>query len=188
MLIVGLGNPGKKYERTYHNMGYMTLALLADRLGVKIDKTECSAVTGSCYVGGERVVLALPTTYMNLSGEALALLKGRYKVENSDIIVIYDDIDIPSGTARARLSGSAGSHNGMKDIVSKIGSDFKRVRIGVGRPPENIPLIDFVLMNERRKDAEGLSAIRARTAEALAQYISDKNFDKLMRELNKEER
>lgn len=188
MLIVGLGNPGKKYEKTYHNMGYMTLTLLAEKLGVKLDKTECSAVTGSCYVDGERVVLALPTTYMNLSGEAVSLLKGRYKVENSDIVVIYDDIDIPSGVGRARLSGSAGSHNGMKDIVNKIGSDFKRVRIGVGRPPDNIPLIDFVLMNERIEDRERLSSVRERAAEELAKFVRDRDFDRLMRELNREEK
>ena len=186
MLIVGLGNPGKKYENTYHNMGYKTVSALADLLGVSIDKKECSALTASAYVGGKRVVLALPTTYMNLSGEAVALLMGRYKMEKEEVVIVYDDIDIPSGTVRARLSGSAGSHNGMKDIVKRIGTEFKRVRMGVGRPPENIPLIDFVLMNELSSDKERLAKARQRAAEAMVSFISDADFDKLMRELNKE--
>lgn len=186
MLIVGLGNPGKKYENTYHNMGYKTVSLLAEKLGLVIDKKECSALTATAYVGGERVVLALPTTYMNLSGEAVALLMGRYKVEKDDVVVVYDDIDIPSATVRARRSGSAGSHNGMKDIVSRIGTEFKRIRMGVGKPPENVPLIDFVLMNELANDRENLAKARERASEALVAFIRDKDFDKLMRELNKE--
>ena len=186
MLIIGLGNPGKKYENTYHNMGYKTVIAIADKLGLTIDKKECSALTASTYVGGKRLVLALPTTYMNLSGEAVSLLLGRYKAENEDIIVVYDDIDIPSGTVRARRGGSAGSHNGMRDIVARIGQDFKRIRIGVGKPPQNIPLIDFVLMNELAADRERLSDARNRAAEALCEYAVNPDFDKLMRELNKE--
>ena len=185
-MIIGLGNPGKKYENTYHNMGYKTVFALAEKLGIKLDKKECEAVTGSAYVGGKRVVLAQPTTYMNLSGEAVALLMGRYKVEKHEVVVVYDDIDIPSGTVRARVSGSAGSHNGMKDIVKRIGGDFKRIRIGVGKPPENIPLIDFVLMNELASDRERLAGARERAVLALDAFIRDEDFDKLMRELNKE--
>ena len=114
------------------------------------------------------------------------LLMGRYKIEKEDVIIVYDDIDIPSGTVRARRSGSAGSHNGMRDIVKRIGTEFKRIRMGVGKPPENIPLIDFVLMNELASDRAGLANARTRTAEAIAEYIKDRDFDKLMRELNKE--
>ena len=186
MLIVGLGNPGKKYENTYHNMGYKTVSLMADKLGLVIDKKECSALTASKYVDGRRVVLALPTTYMNLSGEAVALLMGRYKIDKSEVVVVYDDIDIPSGTVRARRSGSAGSHNGMKDIVARIGTEFKRVRMGVGKPPENIPLIDFVLMNELAADKPALEKARERAADALLAFVKDGDFDKLMREVNKE--
>jgi len=184
MLIIGLGNPGKKYENTYHNMGYKTVTALADKLGLVIDKKECEALTASKYIGGRRVVLALPTTYMNLSGEAVALLMGRYKAEKDDVVIVYDDIDIPSGTVRARKCGSAGSHNGMRDIVSRIGTEFKRIRIGVGRPPESIPLIDFVLMNELPSHKEGLATARERAADALVKYLTDGDFDKLMRELN----
>lgn len=183
MLIIGLGNPGAKYEKTYHNTGFMTVDRLAEKLDIKVDRKECSALTGSKFVGGERIVLCKPTTYMNNSGEAVASLIGRYKAEHSDVLVIYDDIDIPCGARRVRRSGSAGTHNGMRSIVALIGEDFMRMRVGMGKPAE-IPLIDFVLMNLRKEDKPLIDKAIDKAVECLTEYIVDKDFDKLMRNYN----
>lgn len=146
-LIVALGNPGEKYEYTYHNVGWLTLDIIADRLGVRIDRRECESMTGVKSSSGERIILAKPQTYMNASGTAVKQLLSRYKATLSDLLVIYDDIDIEKGTFRFRERGSAGTHNGMRDIISVCGSgDFARLRIGTGKVPENIPLVSFVLM------------------------------------------
>ena len=146
-IITALGNPGEKYAYTYHNVGWLTLDIIADRLGVKIDKKECESMTGVKSFGGERIVLAKPQTYMNASGTAVKQLLARYKASLSDLLVVYDDIDIEKGAFRFRERGSAGTHNGMRDIISVCGSgDFARLRVGTGRVPENIPLISYVLM------------------------------------------
>lgn len=146
-IIVGLGNPGDKYAYTYHNVGWLTLDIVADRLGVKLSARECESITGVKSIGGEKIVLAKPQTFMNLSGTAVKQLLGRYKAEPSDLLVVYDDIDIEKGTFRYRERGSAGTHNGMRDVIAKIGTgDFERVRIGTGPLPEDVPLISYVLM------------------------------------------
>lgn len=160
-IIVGLGNPGDKYEYTYHNVGWLAIDVLADRLGVKINTKECDSLTGLKTVNGEKIVLAKPQTYMNLSGNAVKQLLGRYKATPSELIVVYDDIDIEKGTSRYRVKGSAGTHNGMRDIIAKIGTEnFERVRVGTGKVPENVPLISYVLMTipdtERRIVADGV--------------------------------
>lgn len=146
-LIAALGNPGEKYAYTYHNVGWLTLDIIADRLGVDVDKRECDSLTGVKSVNGERIILAKPQTYMNASGKAVKQLLSRYKASLSDLLVIYDDIDIEKGAFRFRERGSAGTHNGMRDIISVCGSgDFARLRVGTGKVPENIPLISYVLM------------------------------------------
>ena len=160
-LIVGLGNPGDKYEYTYHNVGWLALDVLADRLGIRLSNKECDSLTGVKSVGGEKIILAKPLTCMNLSGNAVKQLLGRYKAQPSELIVVYDDIDIEKGTFRYRVKGSAGTHNGMRDIIAKIGTEnFERVRIGTGRLPENVPLISYVLMTipdtERAIVAQGV--------------------------------
>ena len=146
MLIVGLGNPGKEYEDTFHNCGFRVLDALAEKVGKKPSKIECSALTCVTQIGGQKVVLAKPLTYMNNSGEAVKGLLTKYGMKPQDMIVIYDDIDIPRYTVRVRLSGSAGTHNGMKSVISHLGtSEFPRVRIGTGPVPENTDLISYVL-------------------------------------------
>lgn len=162
-IIVGLGNPGDKYAYTYHNVGWLTLDVLADRLGIKLTTKECDSVTGVKSVGGEKIVLAKPQTFMNLSGVAVKQLLGKYNAEPSDLIVVYDDIDIEKGTYRYREKGSAGTHNGMRDIIAKIGTgDFERVRVGTGPVPQEIPLISYVLMTipdgERPLVADGVKS------------------------------
>lgn len=147
-LIVGLGNPGSDYRDTYHNVGFMSIDKLAARLSVPdfaLDKKSNSYLS-DCNLFGQKTLFCKPNTYMNLSGDAVGFLARYYKIAPKDILVLYDDIDIPKGTVRARLSGSAGTHNGMRDIVAKLGStDFARVRIGIGFRPNYMELKDYVL-------------------------------------------
>ncbi|MDE6402117.1 MAG: aminoacyl-tRNA hydrolase, partial [Clostridiales bacterium] len=137
-LVVGLGNPVSEYRDTYHNIGFNAIDILAARLRAPVfafDK-KSNAELSDISAGGERVMLCKPQTYMNLSGNAVAYLARYYKIAPTDILVMYDDIDIAKGTIRARLNGSAGTHNGMRDIVSKLGgTEFARVRIGIGLKP-----------------------------------------------------
>ncbi len=145
-VIVGLGNPGRKYERTHHNAGFDVLEILADKLGIQISRSKCKALVGEGLIGRERVVLALPQTYMNLSGESVVALCNWYKPEYDQLIVVYDDTDLPLGQLRVRAKGSSGTHNGMKSIIYLLGrDDFPRVRVGIGRPPAGWDLSDYVL-------------------------------------------
>ena len=147
-LIVGLGNPGSDYCDTYHNVGFCTVDVLASRFSLPdfaLDK-KSNAFLSEGVLFGQKTLFVKPNTYMNLSGDAVGFLSRYYKIPPQDIIVIYDDIDIPKGTVRARLSGSAGTHNGMRDIVKKLAStDFARVRVGIGLKPEYMALADYVL-------------------------------------------
>ena len=180
-VIVGLGNPGKEYESTFHNAGWRALDALSEKLGKKIKKAECSSLTWAGSVGGEKVVLAKPLTYMNLSGEAVKSLVAKYKAEP---IIVYDDVDLPIGTLRARTGGSAGTHNGMRNIVEKLGrSDFCRIRIGIGRGEEELK--DYVLSRPSEEASAALAAATSKLADKLAEYLLDgRDFEKLMRELN----
>ncbi len=145
-VIVGLGNPGKEYEYTYHNLGWIAVDVLSDRLNMRLSEKTCDSLVGVKSVRGEKIVLAKPLTYMNLSGTAVKQLLSRYGASPEDLIVIYDDVDIPRGDFRYREKGSAGTHNGMRDIIGRIGTEnFRRVRIGTGPVPENMPLAAYVL-------------------------------------------
>lgn len=182
-LIVGLGNIGKEYENTFHNMGFLAIDTLAEKIGVSMRKTECSAVTGACKIGAERVVLAKPTTYMNLSGGAVKSLLVKYKANIEDVIIIYDDIDLPRFKTRARETGSAGTHNGMRDVVAKCGtSEIKRIRIGIGRNEGELK--DFVLSTLTKSDKETFKTVFGKVADALSEYVADGDFPRLMRTLN----
>jgi len=131
-IIVGLGNPGKQYENTRHNVGFNIIDILADEYGISVNKMKYKALIGEGRVGTEKVVLVKPVTYMNLSGESLAEIYNFYKVDTSNIVVIYDDIDLDVGKIRIRKKGSGGTHNGMRSIVKCLGTtDFPRVRVGV---------------------------------------------------------
>ena len=153
-LIVGLGNPGSEYQSTRHNMGFAAIDYISEKQGISVKKSKHQALIGEGILGGERVVLAKPMTYMNLSGDAVSALARWYKVEPSDILVIYDDMDLPVGQMRLRPSGSAGGHNGMKSIILRLSSDqFPRLRIGIGRK-ENSDTIDYVLGKLNREEQE----------------------------------
>ena len=145
-IIVGLGNPGIKYAGTRHNTGFSVVIGISDKYGIPFNKKECKSVTGHGIIAGEKVVIAQPQTYMNLSGEAVQELLHFYKCSSKDLIVIYDDVEFDVGRMRIRAKGSAGGHNGIKDIIEKIGTDeFDRIKVGVGRKPAGWDLADHVL-------------------------------------------
>lgn len=145
-IIVGLGNPGLKYAGTRHNTGFSAIIAISDKYNIQLNKKECKAVTGHGFIEGEKVVLAMPQTYMNLSGEAVQALLTFYKCTPEDLIVIYDDVDLDVGRIRIRKKGSAGGHNGIKSIISMIGTEeFDRIKVGVGHKPEGWDLADHVL-------------------------------------------
>jgi PTH1 family peptidyl-tRNA hydrolase len=145
-LIVGLGNPGKKYDATRHNVGFEALDAMADRLSVRLSKNKFKALIGETVYKGEKVILAKPQTFMNLSGEAVFDMIRYYDVPVSNLIVIFDDFDTDLGRIRIRKNGSAGSHNGMKHIIYRLMDEsFPRIRIGIGRPGPGWVMADFVL-------------------------------------------
>lgn len=174
-LVVGLGNPGAKYQRTHHNAGFDVVELLADDLRVSLTKIKGKAVVGEGSLNGERIALAQPQTFMNLSGESVVALCNWYKVEPSNLIVVYDDVDLPLGRLRVRAKGSAGTHNGMRSIIYLLGrDDFPRVRVGIGRPPEGWDLADYVLTGYRGKEErETAFAAYQRAAQAVKILISE---------------
>lgn len=143
-VICGLGNPGKEYEATRHNMGFITMDVLAERLDISIRKLKFRALIGEGRVNGEQVLLVKPQTFMNNSGNSLRELVTFYKLPPEDLMVVYDDIDLPVGTVRVRPFGGPGTHNGMRSVVAQLGTErFPRTRVGVGGNGQ-IPLVDFV--------------------------------------------
>lgn len=143
--IIGLGNIGNGYKNTYHNIGFMVVDKLADKLGVKFDTEKCKSLLGFGQIDGNEVVLVKPTTFMNLSGKAVDEVMRKYKVKKNQIIVVLDDIDMPRGKVRYRANGSGGTHNGLRNIVEVVGStEIPRLRIGIGRD-ERMSLADYVL-------------------------------------------
>lgn len=186
MIIIGLGNKGLSYKNTYHNMGFDVVSKLAKELGVRFSHTECKAKTAVTNVNGKRVVLAKPETYMNLSGESVRELMGKYKETADGIIVIYDDIDIAIGTIRARNAGSAGTHNGMRNIVECLNGNtaFKRIRIGTGFDHGNVPLYNVVLSKVKGDNKTLVDASTDFVANELLSFLKDGDFDKLMRNVN----
>lgn len=164
-LVVGIGNIGEKYEKTVHNMGFMVADAVANELGKTFNVKECNAIVSKSFVNGEILLIAKPTTYMNESGIAVKGLKNKYKIKPEEIVVISDDIDLDPGKIRIRENGSAGTHNGLKSIIHELGCDnFKRVRVGVGRPPEYMDLVDFVLSKARMTDEQILGLDKAKNA------------------------
>jgi len=144
-IIVGLGNIGDKYAYTYHNLGFLAVEAICDRLGAEFNKKGCDATLAFTDYKGERIILAKPTTFMNRSGQSVQKLLNYYKCPQENLIVIYDDIDIEKGTIRYRESGSSGTHNGMRDICYYLDRQFKRVKIGAGRPTDGRDLASYVL-------------------------------------------
>ena len=180
-IIVFLGNPGAKYTNTRHNAGFMTADAVTKKYGVKIDRLKYKALTAQCEIGGEKVFLMKPQTYMNLSGDAVKPAMAFYKVPTDHVLVISDDISLPTGKLRIRRSGSAGGHNGLKDIIAKCGGDgFPRIKIGVGTPPHpDYDVADWVLGVFRNQDAVTMAEAAEKAAEAIESVIKD-GVDKAM--------
>lgn len=166
-LVVGLGNPGSRYANTRHNVGFMLLDRLARRSGVVLARKQCSAQVAAGTVAGERVCLAKPQTYMNLSGEAVACLLRFYKLSPAELLVAYDDRDLAAGRVRLRETGSAGGHRGMESIIAVLGTaDFPRLRIGIGRPAD-LDAVDHVLGSFSAEEKPVMEAALDRALEAL---------------------
>lgn len=171
-LIAGLGNPGKKYEDTRHNVGFRAIKKLADKYGVTNMKEQKKGLTATMTVDGEKVMLVEPLTFMNLSGQCIGELARYYHIEPENIIVIYDDVDLPVGAIRVRAGGKPGTHNGMKSIVSHLGTkDFNRVRIGVGSRKPDEDLADFVLSRFPKAEDEKIEESAAMAAEAALDIV-----------------
>ena len=174
-LVVFLGNPGPKYACTRHNAGFMAGEAMEKKLGVSINRLRFKALTADAEIGGEKVLLMKPQTFMNLSGEAVAQAVRFYKIPSEHVLVVSDEVSLPLARLRVRPKGSAGGHNGLKSIIAALGSDaFPRVRIGVGAPPHpDYDMADWVLSVFRNQDLEDMRAAADRAAEAVICYIGE---------------
>lgn len=184
-MIVFLGNPGLKYEGTRHNAGFMAADAMAKAKGVAINRLRFHALTAQCVIGGENVLLMKPQTYMNLSGEAVGEAARFYKIPSEHIIVVSDEMALPIGKLRIRTKGSAGGHNGLKNIIAHLSTEnFPRVRLGVGAPPHaEYDVKDWVLSAFKNQDAEDMAKAAARAAEAAECYIAE-GADRAMNKFN----
>ena len=173
-LVVFLGNPGLRYEGTRHNAGFMTADALARKKNVSINRARFRALTATCPIGDETVMLMKPQTYMNLSGEAVGQAARFYKIPADHVLVVSDDITLPIGALRIRTKGSAGGHNGLKNIISVLGTEeFPRIRLGVGTPPHpDYDTVDWVLSVFRDQDAVDMAAAASRAADAVECFIA----------------
>jgi peptidyl-tRNA hydrolase, PTH1 family len=173
-IIVGLGNPGRKYERTRHNAGFLAVDELARTLGADITQEKNGALVGRTRIGSEEAVLAKPQTYMNESGRAVrAILKGAYR-DVADLIVIHDELDLPLGSVRVKIGGGHGGHNGLRSIIEHAGSpEFIRVRIGIGRPGPGMDAADYVLGSYRPDEREAAAGSFVKAAEAVAAIVEE---------------
>jgi len=183
-LIVGLGNPGREYEQTPHNMGFLAIDALAARGGIRVTRPEAKSFVGLGDIAGEKVVLAKPQTMMNLSGTAVKMLLEKYEGDPAATVVIVDDVDLPWGMLRIRERGSAGTHNGMKSVVQAIGPDFIRIRLGVG--PDKVwgELRDYVLRPMNRSERETAEQMAGDAVEAVELILAD-SASKAMAKFNR---
>lgn len=182
--VIGLGNPGREYENTRHNIGFNTVDLLADRNGIDINKIKFKSVYGKGQIGNENVLLLKPQTYMNNSGISVLELYKYYKIPIENILVIVDDIDIDFGTVRIKRKGSAGTHNGLKSIIYHLQrDDFPRIKIGVGSPPPEWDLADFVLSRFQNEEEKIIKESIKMACESIETIIKE-DIDKAMNKFN----
>lgn len=171
-LIVGLGNPGREYDNTRHNIGFDAIDVIADRYNIEVSRIKFKGVYGEGFINGEKIILLKPTTYMNLSGESIREVMDFYKLSQEDILVIYDDVSLDVGRIRIREKGSAGGHNGIKSIIANIGTDvFSRIKVGVGKPQGD--LVKHVLGTFSKEDREDLNKVLQTVAEATETIIKE---------------
>lgn len=171
IVIVGLGNPEKKYDNTYHNVGFYCVDYFAENNGIKFTKTKYNALVGEGMVEGNKVVILKPLTYMNNSGVSVSQIVNQLKLPLEKLLVVYDDLDLPCGTLRFRKKGSAGTHNGMRNIVTVLGrEDFARLRVGIGKD-DNIPVIDYVLSRINKENKDKLNNILPKMNGVIKEFI-----------------
>lgn len=183
--IVGLGNIGKRFESTRHNIGFEVIDYILDRYNFSLDKQKFKGAYTIERVNQEKVMFIEPLTLMNLSGEAVAPLMNYYDIDVDDLIVLYDDLDLPQGEIRLRQKGSAGGHNGMKSIIKMLGTDqFKRIRIGVDRPSGGMSVPDYVLQKFSKQEMVTMEKVIEHAARAIESYIETSRFDQVMNEYN----
>ncbi|WP_020620828.1 aminoacyl-tRNA hydrolase [Paenibacillus daejeonensis] len=183
--IVGLGNPGAKYEDTRHNVGFMVVDELARRWSIPVTQSKCRGLLGDGHAGGQKVALLKPMTYMNLSGESLRSFMDYYKADLEDCIVVYDDLDTAIGRIRLRYQGSAGGHNGIKSIISHTGTQiFNRVRMGISRPEPGRNIADYVLSDFAKSERELLSEMISYACDAI-EHALDHPFESTMGKFNR---
>lgn len=183
-LIVGLGNPGKEYEKTRHNAGFMVLDQLASNLNVKIDQKKFKGLYTQVFIQGEKAILLKPQTFMNNSGESVRACVDFFQIDDEDILIVYDDLDLPVGKLRLREQGSAGGQKGVKSIIKHIGTqNLKRIRVGIGKD-ERIPTVDYVLGKVSKVDAEDFAKAIEEAAKA-AEASVNKEFNQVMAAFNK---
>ncbi len=172
-IIAGLGNPGSKYEFTRHNTGFLMVDFYAEEKGFKINKLKNNALTGEYTLNGEKLIFVKPQTYMNLSGESIRAIADYYKVDDEDILVIYDDISLPLGRLRIRKKGTDGGHNGIKNIIYQLQTDvFPRIKVGVSMCDKD-NMIDYVLGNFSKKELEVLNKVAKVTVKAIDTIITE---------------
>ncbi|MFP7300262.1 aminoacyl-tRNA hydrolase [Neobacillus niacini] len=183
-LIVGLGNPGKQYEKTRHNIGFEVIDELSDSLSIPLNQSKFKGLYGMGFHKGEKVILLKPLTYMNLSGEAIRGVMDYYQIELEDLVIIYDDLDLPAGKIRLRQKGSAGGHNGIKSTVAHLGTqEFNRIRIGIDRPRNGMKVPDYVLGRFQEDESGLVKEAVQKSAEACKTWL-EKPFIQVMNEFN----
>lgn len=183
-LIVGLGNPGREYELTRHNIGFMAIDELAKRWNISLNEKKFKGLFGAGFVNGEKVILLKPLTYMNLSGESIRPLMDYYKIDVEDFVVLYDDLDIPVGKLRLRMKGSAGGHNGVKSTISHLGTqEFQRIRMGIDRPKNGMKVVDYVLGRFTSEEIPDVNHSIEKAADACEEWLN-KPFLQIMNTFN----
>lgn len=183
-LIVGLGNPGKKYENTRHNTGFAVIDRTLAKLNVELDKNKFNADYAMINRNGEKIYILKPLTYMNLSGEAVVPFMKYFNIDPEDLVVVHDDLDLPVGKIRLRQSGSCGGQNGMRNIIDLLGdSNIKRIRVGIGKDPL-IPVVDYVLGKTKKEDLEVYNQALDKASDALIYWLDHDDFSKVMSNFN----
>lgn len=183
-LIVGLGNPGKKYENTRHNTGFAVIDRTLAKLNVELDKNKFNADYTMINRNGEKIYILKPLTYMNLSGEAVVPFMKYFNIDLEDLVVVHDDLDLPVGKIRLRQSGSCGGQNGMRNIIDLLGdSNIKRIRVGIGKDPL-IPVVDYVLGKTKKEDLEVYNQALDKASDALIYWLDHDDFSKVMSNFN----
>lgn len=170
-LIVGLGNPGRQYTHTRHNIGFMAVDKLAAAFNIELSRVQSKAIVGSGYIQGHPVILAKPQTGMNISGSSVGPMVNFYKVPVENVLVIFDELDLPLGTLRLRGKGGAGGHNGMKSLIQHLGQDFPRARLGIGRPPGRMAPASYVLQQFARDELPIVQDLLHRTLKAIETFL-----------------